>query len=277
MNKSTLKGKVIAFTGSTGGLGLASARALQAKGAKLALMDMDPTALERQVIELGGPDHAMGFQIDVCSMESVKQAMQDAVNYFGKIDVVVAGAGIGAPTSFEHMAPEIFERTVDINLNGVFRTFQAALPFVKQTNGYLLAISSMAAFVHSPLNAQYTASKAGVWAMCDSLRVEMQHAGVGVGTFHPTFFETPMMANVEGQPCSELVWKGHTGIWKFAELDDVVSALVDCVEKRRDMVTVPSSNALVANAPGLVRKFIERIGFNRQKVAQAVQLMAEQN
>lgn len=277
MRNYDLKGKVIAFTGSTGGLGLASARALRAKGARLALMDLNQADLEKQVVELGGAANTKGFLVDVCSMESIKEAMRGAANHFGKIDVVIAGAGIGAPASFEHMAPDIFERTVDINLNGVFRTFQAALPFVKQTNGYLLAISSMAAFVHSPLNAQYTASKAGVLAMCNSLRVEIRHTGVGVGSFHPTFFETPMMTNVDVKPCSELVWKGHSGIWKYSDIDDVVSALLDCVERRRDMVTVPSSNTMVAKAPGLMRTLIERIGFDRKKVVQAVQLMADDN
>ncbi|WP_416769314.1 SDR family NAD(P)-dependent oxidoreductase [Pseudomonas sp. RHF3.3-3] len=66
------------------------------------------------------------------------------------------------------------DQVIDINLNGVARTFRAALSHVKARQGYLLAVSSMAAFVHSPLNTAYTASKAGVWALCDSLRLELR-------------------------------------------------------------------------------------------------------
>ena len=65
----------------------------------------------------------------------------------------------------------MFDRVIDINLNGVWRTFRAALPHVQKQQGYLLAISSMGAFFHSPLQSSYTASKAGVWALCDSLRL----------------------------------------------------------------------------------------------------------
>jgi len=130
----------------------------------------------------------------------------------------------------------------------------------------------MAAFVHSPLNTAYTASKAGVWALCDSLRVELRHHNVSVGSLHPTFFKTPMMDEVIDGPCSTLVWNNHQGIWKFVELEKVVDALVECVEKRSDLVAVPSSNTLIARAPGLFRRLIEWIGFEPNRIEQAVRL-----
>lgn len=265
-----LNNRVIAITGSTGGLGRAAAQALRARGAKLALLDLDLEVVKAQATELGGPEVAAGWFANVCSLESLEIALGQAAEHFGGIDVVVANAGIGVPDASAAMDPRLFDRTIDINLNGVWRSFRAALPHVKTRQGYLLAISSMAAFVHSPLNAHYTASKAGVWAMCNSLRLELKPLGVGVGTFHPTFFKTPMMdAAIEGA-CSKLVWNKHQGIWKFVELDEVVSQLVACIEQRRDLVTVPKQNALVALAPGLMRRLIEKIGFDEQRVAEAV-------
>jgi NAD(P)-dependent dehydrogenase (short-subunit alcohol dehydrogenase family) len=130
----------------------------------------------------------------------------------------------------------------------------------------------MAAFVHSPLNTHYAASKAGVWAMCNSLRLEVKHLGVGVGSFHPTFFKTPMMYALVDNPCSMLVWNNHQGIWKFAELEEVVGSLIYTLENRRDMVTVPRQNAFIAGASGFLRPFIEKIGFDRKRVVKAVQL-----
>ncbi len=84
----------------------------------------------------------------------------------------------------ETLDPELWERVIDINLSGAWRTFRATLPHVKQTKGYLLAISSMAAFVHSPLNGPYVASKAGLWALCDATRLELRHEKVAVGSAH---------------------------------------------------------------------------------------------
>jgi len=128
----------------------------------------------------------------------------------------------------------------------------------------------MAAFIHSPLNTAYTASKAGVWAMCNSLRLELKQYGVGVGTLHPTFFQTPMMEAVVDGPSSTLVWNNHKGLWKFVSLEDVVAALVSSIEKRAEINTVPSRNSLVAKAPGLFRKLVERFGFDDKRVEEAV-------
>lgn len=272
MKRHDLEGRVVVITGATGGLGRAAAEALKAKGAKLALFDLDPAAVDRMAAELGGPGIAAGWVANVRSMESLSAAMQAAAAHFGGIDVVIAGAGIGIPGSLETMDPRDFDRVIDINLNGVWRTFRAALPEVKKRKGYLLAISSMAAFIHSPLNVHYTASKAGVWALCNSARLELKHQGVGVGTFHPTFFKTPMMDALVDGPCSTLVWNNHQGVWQYVGLDEVIDALVDCVEYRRQTVTVPRRNAVIANAPGFARKLVERFGFRDDRVAQAMKL-----
>lgn len=267
--KTQLNGKVILITGSTGGLGRAACEALRARGAKLALLDLNLEAVQAQAEELGGPEFAAGWAADVCSMESLEGAFSKAAGHFGHIDIVIANAGLAHTAAAEATDPSYFEKVVDVNLTGAWRTFRAALPYVKESRGYLMAVSSMAAFVHSPLNTGYTATKAGVWAMCDSLRLELKQYGVGVGTIHPTFFQTPMM---EGNPCSDLIWNQHQGMWKFVALQEVVNGLVTGCEQRRDMVVVPKQNTLVARAPGLMRRLVERLGFDDAKVAQAVQM-----
>lgn len=275
MKRYTLQDRVIVITGATGGLGRAAAQALRAKGARLALLDLDQSALDTQVDQLGGAGMAAGWVADVRSADSMRSALSKVERHFGGVDVVIAGAGISSTVALEHMDYTAFDRVIDINLNGVARTFRAALPYVQARRGYLLAISSMAAFVHSPLNTAYTASKAGVWALCDSLRLELRQYGVGVGSLHPTFFQTPMMDAVIDGPCCTLVWNNHKGVWKLVPLEQVIDGLVECIERRRDLVTVPSSNSLVAKAPGLMRRLIERTGFDARKVAEAVQLSKE--
>lgn len=276
MNKYQLKDKVIVITGSTGSLGRAAAQALRNKGAKLALLDLDLHKVEMQANELGDSRVAAGWVADVCSLESLENAMANVKKHFGKIDVVIANAGVGTPDSLEHMDPRTFERTIDINLNGVFRTFRTALPYVKDTQGYLLAISSMAAFVHSPLNTHYTSSKAGVWALCDSLRLELKHLNIGVGSFHPTFFQTPMMDAVHANPAGKEVWKGNTGIWKYVPIEEVVADLVNGIEKRQDIIIVPKTNTFIARAPGLLRNLVEFIGFDRKQLKKTMLLAAQQ-
>ena len=88
---------------------------------------------------------------------------------------------------------------------------------------------------------------------------------------HPTFFQTPLMEAIADGPSSTLVWNNHKGLWKFVSLEEVVSALVSSIEKRAEINTAPSSNNLVAKAPGLFRKLIERFGFDDKRVVEAVE------
>ena len=271
-----LKGRVVAITGSTGGLGSAVAKALLAKGAKLALFDLDGAATTAQARALGDDRQVHGWQVDVASHASIETAMDEAARHFGGIDVAIANAGILAVESILAADPGRFERVIDVNLNGVWRTFRAALPHVRPRQGYLMAISSMAAFVHSPMQGAYTASKAGVWAMCDSIRLELRHLGVGVGSVHPTFFATPMMDAIHTDPVSNRLWRGNkSGIWKMVSLESVVDAIVQGIEAREDMIVVPKQNGLVARVPGLLRKIIERMGFTDDEVAEMIRLAAE--
>ena len=200
MSRYNLAGRTVVLTGSTGGLGAALATALRARGANLALLDLDAAAVQAQADRLGPDSVARGWTVDVRDLDSVQTAIEAAAEHFGRVDVVIANAGIGSMASIESLDPDVFDRVVDINLGGVWRTFRAALPHVKAQRGYLLAISSMAAFIHSPLNGPYVASKAGVWALADATRLELRHYGVAVGSAHPTFFETPMMADVHADP-----------------------------------------------------------------------------
>ena len=168
--------------------------------------------------------------------------------------------------------PAAHERLIDINLNGVWRTFRAALPYVRQRRGYLLAISSMAAFVHSPLQASYTASKAGVWAMCDSIRLELRHLGVGVGSAHPTFFRTPMMDDVLADPAGRELWGGNEkGLWRMVPLHTVTTDILSGIERRADLIAIPKTNAPITKAPGVFRRSSTDSGLG-QTVARAIEL-----
>jgi len=266
-----LAGRVVAITGSTGGLGRAVAVALKVRGARLALFDLDADAVAAQVKSLGTSSDVWGTHIDVRSWETTEKAIDAAATHFGGLDVIIAIAGIAISSPMEKLAPEAFDRVIDINLNGVWRTFRAALPHVRQRQGYMLAISSMAAFVHSPLQAQYTASKAGIWAMCDSVRLEVRRLGVGVGTIHPTFFATAMMDEVLADPAGVKIWGGNSkGLWKMVPLQAVVDGVIRGIERRKDLIVIPSKNGLVARAPGLFRRSIERVGFNDRDIEAAI-------
>ncbi|QYG91747.1 SDR family NAD(P)-dependent oxidoreductase [Iamia sp. SCSIO 61187] len=273
MNRWELAGRTVAITGAGGGLGSNLAQALRAKGCNLALLDIDAARVEPLADQLGGPQHAKVWQADVCDLGSLEAAFAAVAAHFGRIDVVVANAGVTVIESVAAGDPVAFERLVDINLTGVWRTYRAAIPHVRKQRGYLLGVSSMAAFVHSPLQSGYTASKAGVWALSNSARLELRPHGVAVGTLHPTFFETPMLEQMLDQPAGEILWDGHRRQpFKTVPREAVISAAVKAIERRSKTVTVPSSNTLPALAPGLFRSVIDRFGFSDRTIVRATEL-----
>jgi NAD(P)-dependent dehydrogenase (short-subunit alcohol dehydrogenase family) len=274
MTRYDLTGRTVAITGSTGGLGSALAGALRARGANLALLDLDANLTHDQAHALGPDTVAHGWRVDVRDLGSLEAALTGAAEHFGRLDVVVAGAGIDTIAPMATLDPAAFERVIDINLTGVWRTFRAALPHVRAHRGYLLAISSMAAFAHSPLQSPYTASKAGVWAMCDSIRLEVRHLGVGVGSAHPTFFRTPMMDDVVADPAGRQLWGGNdTGLFRMAPIGTVIDTLVAGIEKRASFIVAPKAHTLVAKAPGLFRPIFDR-AFGAPNLVRAIELAA---
>lgn len=276
MPKYNLAGRTVVLTGSTGGLGSALATALRSRGANLALLDLDGDAAHSQATKLGPASVARGWAVDVRSLDSLQSALDAAAEHFGRLDVVIANAGVGSMSPMERIDPTAWERIIDINLSGVWRTFRAALPHVKQHRGYLLAVSSMAAFVHSPLNGPYVASKAGVWALCDATRLELRHYGVGVGSVHPTFFKTPMMDDVHSDPAGNTLWGGNkSGLWKMIPLQAVVGATVTGIERRAPLIVPTRQNALAARIPGLIRPLVDRIGFPGNTIPEAIAQASE--
>jgi NAD(P)-dependent dehydrogenase (short-subunit alcohol dehydrogenase family) len=276
MPRYDLAGRTVLLTGSTSGLGTALARALRDRGANLALLDLDGDLAQQQAAGLGPASIARGWAVDVRDLAGVQSATDAAAEHFGRIDVTIAGAGVGSMAPLERIDPAAWERIIDINLNGVWRTFRAALPHVKQTKGYMLAVSSMAAFVHSPLNGPYVAGKAGVWALCDATRLEVRHYGVGVGSVHPTFFKTPMMDDVHSDPAGNTLWQGNkSGLWKMIPLETVVSSIVTGVERRSALIVPTRMNAIAARIPGLVRPLVDRVGFPGNTIPDAIAQASE--
>ncbi len=188
-----VRDKVVFITGGARGIGAESARQLVAKGAKVALVGLEPELLEQRVSELGTAN-AVFFEADVTDLDAQKDAATATVERFGGIDVAIANAGIAAATPLLDGDVEIFDTIVRVNLGGVYRTLQATLPHVTARSGYVLPIASLAAAVHAPMMGAYSATKAGVEALANALRPEVAHTGTKVGCAYFSFIKTDMVA-----------------------------------------------------------------------------------
>lgn len=275
MTNYDLTGRTVAITGGTGGFATALAPALRARGAKVALLDLDADLATQAAATVGPLGVARGWHADVRDLAQLETTMSEVAEHFGGIDVVIANAGVGdRATLLADSDPAHWELMVDVNLNGVYRTFRAAYPHIEKTRGYMLATSSMAAFVHNPLQGAYPATKAGVWAMCDTWRLEVRHTGIAVGSLHPTFFKTPMMEEVWADPAGNRLWNGNSkGMWKQVDIDVIVQETIRGIEKRAARIVAPRNLRVIAIAPGIAQRLIERFGYRGNTIAEAAALI----
>ena len=193
-----LAGKVVLITGAARGIGAGVARRLAAAGATLALVGLEAEELRAVAAECG-PD-ASAWEADVTDWAQLEAAVAGIVERYGRIDVVMANAGIAAAGFIRSIDPGAFEKVIEVDLLGVWRTVRVCLPHLIAARGYCLIVSSMAAVVHIPGNAPYNAAKAGVEAFGNTLRAEVKHFGVGVGVAHPTWIATDMVNSADEHP-----------------------------------------------------------------------------
>lgn len=196
-----IEGRVVLITGGARGIGADAARRLVERGAHVALVDRDGAEADRQAAELG--ERAVAFEADVTDASAVEKAVAGTVERFGGIDVVIASAGIsGAPATVAAIEPAEFERVIEINLLGVWRTVRAALPHVVERRGYVLPIAALASVIPAPLLAAYATSKHGVDGFARSLRMELAHTGTRVGVAYFSFIDTDMVRAAVADPAA---------------------------------------------------------------------------
>lgn len=194
MPRYDLNGKVALVTGAARGIGLETARGLAQRGAKVILLDLDAGQAEAAAALVGAPDAAIGIGADVTDRAALQRAVATAVESFGGLDVVVANAGIGArAATVRAMSTESAERVLDVNLMGVYRTVEAALPQVTARGGHVVVVASIYAFTNGLGAAPYAMAKAGVEQLGRALRVELAQHGASATVAYFGFIDTAMV------------------------------------------------------------------------------------
>lgn len=255
-------GKTVFITGAARGIGAESARRLAARGANVALVGLEPDELARVASQCG--TNAAWFECDVTDWDALQQAVEGTVERFGGIDVVIANAGIAPAGMTRSMDPRAFERTLEINLMGVWRTVRSCLPHVIDRRGYVLVIASLAAAVHLPGMSAYAASKAGAEAFADSLRSEVKHLGVDVGVGYFSFIDTDLVRGADAHPAIGAARREGPGpMSKTYPVSAVGEAIVAGVEKRRRWILVPRWARVTLVLRTALAPLVERASFER--------------
>ena len=190
-----LKDKVTIVTGATSGIGEATAKKFAIEGAKLVLVDLLQTDVDRviqDIKDLGA--ECIGFEADVTDRKKIDEVVEATVAQFGRIDVVVNNAGITQDAKLEKMTEQQWDSVIDVNLKGVFNVTQAsAKVMIEQKSGVILNASSVVGVYGNFGQTNYAASKWGVNGMTKSWAKELGRHGIRVNAIAPGFISTPLV------------------------------------------------------------------------------------
>ncbi|AXT86322.1 short-chain dehydrogenase [Aeromicrobium sp. A1-2] len=239
-------GKVALITGAARGIGAGVARGFVERGGQVALVGLEPQLLAALSDELGSS--AAWWEADVRDSAAVATAIDAAAAHFGRIDFVLANAGIASYGTVRQIDDSAFERVVDININGVFRTLKYATPHLVETKGYALVIASLASFTALAGLGSYNASKAGAESLALAYKQEVAHLGVDVGVCHPSWIDTDIVRNAEKDLPSfrEVRTKLPYPANSTTSVEDCVELILRGFGKRKSRVYVPKG-VMLAN------------------------------
>lgn len=230
------KDKVVFLTGASSGIGEALAVEIARRGAILGLL----ARREELLRELAEKCEAAGaaariFPGDVVDSQAVQKAADALRDEFGRIDILIANAGIGGKDKeTQNLKPEFVKKVIDTNLMGAVNSVYAVLPqMLERGSGQLVAISSLAGFRGLPKSAAYSASKGGMTNLFESIRLDVQHKGVAVTIIQPGFIKTPLTA-------------GRKNKLPFVmELEDALPFFLTAIEKRKKFAAFPWQMAAI--------------------------------
>jgi NAD(P)-dependent dehydrogenase (short-subunit alcohol dehydrogenase family) len=234
-----LPGAVVLITGAARGIGAETARRLHARGASVAVTDADGEAAEALAAELG--DRAAPYALDVTDREQLGHTVAQVRERFGGIDCLLANAGIAPPSDTLLTIDEAaFEKTVEVDLLGVWRSIRACLPDLVERRGHVLVVASIYAFLNGALNASYAMSKAGVEALGRALRVELAAHGASAGVAYFGFVDTGMVREAFERPQVALLREALPGwLTRPIPVERAADALVRGIERRAPVVAEP--------------------------------------
>ena len=257
MTAFALPGRTALVTGAARGIGLETARLLHARGASVTLTDLVSDEVDAATAGIG--ERTLALAGDATDRDSLDDAVAATVERFGALDVVVANAGVAPPVrTIASMDPDAFERVVEIDLLGVYRTVHAALPQVATRGGQVVIVSSVYAFANGALASPYAVSKAAVEQLGRALRVELAPHGAGVTVVYPGFADTKMVRDAFTDPVATgLEDLAPAFVMRRISPALVAERLVDGIERRAPRVVVPRWYALYSALRGILNPLME--------------------
>lgn len=268
-----LNGKVALVTGAARGIGYETARQMQMRGASVAVVDLDPQQAAEAAERIGA--RTIGIGADVTDQGAMMAAVAEVVDKFGGLDCVVANAGIAQKqvSTVYSMSGEEWERVVEVDLLGVFRTVRAAMPQIVARRGQIGLVSSVYAFANGMGNSPYAVAKPGVESLGRALRVELAHHGASATVAYFGWVDTTMVQDAFAQPDVQTLNKGTPAfLTKRIQPDEAAAAFVRGIEERAPRVFAPKWWRYMSALRGIIGPLMDK---RQEREAKTQALLAD--
>ncbi len=265
MERYDLNGKIALVTGSARGIGFETAKALLDRGASVVVVDLREQDAVAAAQELHG-ERALGIGADVTDPDAMHKVVSTAVERFGRLDVVVANAGIASrPASFRAMSQEAFDRVLDVDLHGVIGTVRAALPEIIENRGHVVVVASVYAFVNGVGATPYAIAKAGVEQFGRALRVELSPHGASASVAYFGFIDTEMVRQAIDADSKADALKGALPrvLQKRLHPSEAGTAIAEGIEQRTARIIRPRRWTAFSVLRGAVNPLLDRVAITR--------------
>ncbi|TAI47695.1 SDR family oxidoreductase [Flagellimonas allohymeniacidonis] len=199
-----LNGKVVYITGGTKGIGLGVAQSLLQQGMKVAISGRSDESVSKTLASLGNTANVLGIKADVTRIKDEEAAVEEILKTWGRLDVVLANAGVGHFAPIDEMSDDKWHQMIDINLNGVFHTLKASVEALKKSEGYYMTLASLAGTNFFASGAGYNATKFGVVGFTQAAMLDLRKYNIKVTTIMPGSVATHFNNN---EPSEKDAWK----------------------------------------------------------------------
>ena len=254
-----VKNKVVIITGSTQGIGKATAIEMAKRGARVMINGRNPHRLEvalEEIKEYG--ENVLGYEGDVSDAQAAQELVEETIRHFGRLDILINNVGVSMRGNFEEIDPQVFGTVFSTNVLGVVNPTIPALPHIKETQGSIVFISSVAGIRGLPNLSAYCASKMALRALAESIRIEEVNSNIHVGVIYVGITEveegkTTIMANGKLGKLQDRTALGAQS------LKSVANSILQHIKRRKFITTLTGIGKLNAFLQSIFPWLVEKI------------------
>lgn len=264
MKNQIFQNKVAVITGSSSGIGKVTAIMLAERGASIVINGRNQTKLDLVKKEIEQQGYAvLAIAADITNYKDCVRLIEETVRHFGKIDILINNASVTTDDTFDNLEPAVFIEVFQSNSLGAMLPTKAAIPYLKESKGSVLFISSLAGLHGLTSGSPYSAGKMALTAFWQSLSIELKHTGIHFGICYLSFTQNDESKRMLSHTGEKIPLKSRPK-YIVQSQEKVASILLDCIRKRKSKMVLST----LGKTTNFIFRFFPRLSLLTLKALQ---------